>query len=96
MPVDEVNVLEPAQRLVVKSVFKIGDLAEETVDAVGDETEAIVDTIGDMTGLDKPVRELKEELKLAFTHPKSVFKGGKELGPLSNEVIDTVLPWRWD
>ena len=90
LPVDEVNVLEPAQRLVVKSVFKIGDLAEETVDAVGDETEAIVDTIGDMTGLDKPVRELKEELKLAFTHPK---KAAKSWG---QKVIDTVLPWRWD
>ena len=90
VPLDEVNsTLQAGTDLTVEFVIDVTRLADGAIDEVGDVAEAVVKGLGDATGLDKPVRELREEFVLLLTHPK---KAVKRTG---QKVIDCALPWRW-
>ena len=94
-----VDVIEPIVAggdLAVSFVIEMNDVTDHTVDEIGDIAKVIVNKVGDKTGLDKPVREAKEEIILLFTNPrKSVRNILTKTGNLGQEVIDIVLPWRW-
>lgn len=94
--VDIVKPIVVGGDLAVSFVIEIGQVTDLTFDVIGDVAEVIVNKLGDETGLDKPVREVKEEIVLLLTHPKkSVEKTLDNVGELGQKVIDTVLPWRW-
>lgn len=76
LPVDDV--LNSSEKLVIRSTLEVGDFLDGAVDETGDVTEVLVDAIGETTGLDKPVGELGEELRLAITHPKKAVKRVRE------------------
>ena len=87
--IDQVDVIQDGVDVAVEFVIDMANLADGVVDEVGDVGESIVRKIGDKTGLDKPVRELREEVTLLLTHPK---KAAQRTG---QKVIDCALPWRW-
>ena len=88
IPLDEVDVLQAGTDVTVEFVIEVTSLADGVVDEVGDVSESVVRKIGDVTGLDKPVREIREEALLLLTHPKKAIKR------TGQKVIDCVLPWR--
>ena len=80
--------------LVVSFAIEVGRVTDLTFDEIGDVAEVIVNKIGEETGLDKPVREVKEEVILLLTHPKkSVEKTLNKVGK-AGQVIINKLPWR--
>ena len=89
IPLDEIDIVQSGTDLSVELTLEVLDLVDSTVEEVGDDAEQIVKTIGDVTGLDKPVREIREETILLLTNPAEF---GRTTG---QKVIDCVLPWRW-
>lgn len=94
-----VDLIEPivvGGDLAVSFVIEVGRVTDLAFDEIGDVAEVFVNKIGEETGLDKPVREVKEEIILLLTHPKkSVEKTLDTAGEVGQVIIDTVLPWRW-
>ena len=82
---EKLIVLVEGGDLLVEMAIDIQDTVENGIDDVGDVSEIIARKIGKATGLNKPLRECKEELEELLSDPKS----------LGQKIIDCALPWRW-
>ena len=89
LPLDEIELLQDTTSLSVETVVEVADATDWVIDELGGPSKAIVKEAGDFTGVDKPVRELREEVVLVITHPK---KAAKRLGKNAEEAAKTV----WD
>ncbi len=76
LPIDDVTVIQDTTDVAVRVVFEIADGSEWLVDEVGDTLEsalvtgkAIVVTVGKYTEIEKPVRELEDEVIGLLTDP---------------------------
>lgn len=99
LPIDNVTVIQDTTDVAVKVVFEIADGSDWLVDEVGDTLEsaletgkAIVVTVGKYTEIQKPVRELEEEVLGLLTDPvKTVEKWPKKVAKILVTPIEKII-----
>ena len=86
---DELASLVSQNKLVVEAVIDVSEVAEEAVDYIGDKSQLIVRKLGEETGLDKPLKELEDEIQELLSDTGDIIEDAGQ------KIIDCVLPWRW-
>ena len=89
IPLNDFKILDSGTDLTVEFQIRLIDLTEASIDEVGGHATHVVRKIGRETGLDKPIREIRQETVRLLTQPKKASKG------IVQKIIDVVLPWRW-